>query len=413
MSASVALDRPGLDRLWTAVADRLQRNGLRPAGMLRLDRLDRDERHALAGLLGRPVAADRVSVDLADLDRRLRESGVTTGLAGAAEAMRGPLVDRPGTRAARAEAKARVWAVGRAALDETGLSAAGWVEAWFEDIRRAGSLGRVRADRAEQALAMAVRCVARLPSVCGSTPCGRGELASLVTGDAHGLDDGSLLGSLVLRAATAISGVTYPSTALGRRALWREVGVMTDEVSTTVLTMGLRSASPSWVGDRSDVGWETHLTARDLRRVDVRPPPEAVVRICENPRVLEAALDAGARTAVVCTMGQPSVVVTTLLDRLALAGAELRYHGDFDWPGITIANGLIGARGCEPWRFRAEDYVGALGRLAGVVAELPQLDDASIEAGWDLELTTEMATARRAIHEELVLEDLLADLSVS
>lgn len=410
MTVATALDRPGLARLWDAVADRLQRNGLRPAGVIRLAGLDRDERHALAGLLGRPVAADRITVDLADLDRRLRGSGAVAGLVAAADRVRGPLVDRPGRRRARTEAAARVWAAGREALAEAGLGAAPWVEPWFEDVRRSGALGRVPSERAERTLSAAVRCAVAFPAASGSVPCGRGELASLVTGDAHGLDDGSLLGAVTLRAAAAITGTAYPSTAAGRRALWREVGLLTDEVSTTALTAGLRTTARVWLDDRTAAGWESHLTTRDLRRLDLTAPPGGVVSVCENPRVLEAAIDAGARAAIVCTMGQPTVVVTTLLERLAAAGTDLRYHGDFDWPGITIGNVLIGAHGCRPWRFGAADYLDALALLAPVVAELPRLGDGAVEACWDRKLTVEMATARRVVHEELVLDGLLADL---
>jgi hypothetical protein len=137
-----ALDRSGLDRLWDVLAERLQRNGLRPQGTIRLNGLDREERHALAGLLGRPVADDAVTVRLADLDRRLRASGVAAGLVAAVEELRGPLVDRPGRRQARVEATARLWAAGRAALDELGLATAPWVEPWFEDVRRNGPSAR-------------------------------------------------------------------------------------------------------------------------------------------------------------------------------------------------------------------------------------------------------------------------------
>jgi len=410
VTSAAGLDRPGLGRLWDHVAERLQRNGLRPSGTIRLDGLDRGERHALAGLLGRPVADDRVTVDLADLDRRLRHSGAADGLVAAASRLRGPLVDRPGRRQARADAAGRVWAAGRRALDEAGLGPAPWVEGWFDELRRAGTLGRVPPERAERALVAAVRCAAALPLATGDPPCGRGELASLVTGDAHGLDDGTLLGAVVLRAAAAMTGTPYPSSPAGRRALWRTVGVLSDEVSTTALTAGLRAAGGSWLDDRTDAGWESHLTARDLHRLDLRPPPDGVVHVCENPRVLEAALDAGSRCAVVCTLGQPTVVVTAVLEHVAGAGAELRYHGDFDWPGIAIANLVIHRHGCRPWRFRAPDYLGALTRLAPVVAELPVLGATPVESCWDPRLTAEMATARRAVHEELVLAGLLADL---
>ncbi|MFN2607162.1 MAG: TIGR02679 family protein [Acidimicrobiales bacterium] len=410
MTAATALDRPGLGRLWDVVAERLQRNGLRPSGALRLDGLDREERHALAGLLGRPVANDRATVDLADLDRRLRERGVPAGLVGVAEQLRGPLVDRPGVRRARADAAARVWAAGRRALGETGQAGAQWAEAWFDDLRRAGTLGRVAPERAERLLGTAVRCVAMVPHLSGDPPCGRGELASLATGDAHGLDDGSLLGAVVLRALAALVATPYPSSAAGRRALWRAVGVLTDEVSTTVLTAGLRATAGPWLEARTHAGWESHLTIRDLRRMDVRAPDDGVVYVCENPRVLEAAIDAGSRRALVCTQGQPAVVVTALVRLLAQSGCELRYHGDFDWPGITIANLMVGSHHCRPWRFGSADYLDALSGLAPVVADLPVLSGPQVQSCWDAQLTTEMARAGRAVHEELVLDDLIADL---
>jgi uncharacterized protein (TIGR02679 family) len=407
----IPLDRPGLVRLWDQVAERLQRNGLRPSGALRLDGLDREERHALAGLLARPIANDRVTVDLADLDRRLRDSGAAAGLVPAADQLRGPLIDRPGRRQARAQAAASVWAAGRYALGDIGLGAASWVETWFEDLRRAGTLARVTPERAERVLCAAVRCLGSLPHLTGDPHRGRGELASMVTGDAHGLDDGSLLGAIVLRAAAAITGTAYPTSPAGRRTLWRAVGVLTDEVSTTVLTAGLRAAGGSCIDQRTEAGWESHLTARDLRRFDLRPPPDGVVFVCENPRVLEAALDAGCRRAVVCTLGQPAVVVTALLEQLAAAGAELRYHGDFDWPGITIANLLISAYRCQPWRFGTPEYLDALARLAPVVGDLPMLGVNRVESCWDAQLTAEMDAAGRAVHEELLLDDMLADFS--
>lgn len=405
----ISLDRRELGPLWDLVAERLQRNGLLASGTLVLSDLDRDARHALAGLLGQPIARDRVRVDLALLDRRLRDSGMATGLVAATDRLRGPLVDRPGQRQARAAAVAGVWAAGHRALEEAGLAAAPWAEAWFEDLRRVGVLARVSPSRGEQVLRAAVRCVSALPQITGDPPCGRGELASVVSGDAHGLDDGRLLGAVALRAVAAITASPYPSTPAGRRALWRAVGVYTDEVSTTALTFGLRSTTGAWLDERTDAGWESYLSVRDLRRIELLPPA-GVVSVCENPRVLEAAVDAGCRSAVVCTQGQPAVVVAVLLERLAALGADLRYHGDFDWPGITIANLLIGGYGCAPWRFCCGDYLDALDRLVPMVAELPRLGDGSVAARWDLSLTTEMGRADRAVHEELVLDDLLFDL---
>jgi len=409
VNAAGGLHRPGLGRLWDEVAERLQRNGLHPSGRIVLDGLGRDERHALAGLLGRAVVSDRATVDLTALDRRLRESGLATGLVEAAQRLRGPLVDRRARRLARADAAAQVWAAGRRALDEYGLGSASWTVTWLDELRRAGTLGRVPPERAAQALVDAVRCVNGLPLRRDGPPCGRGELASLVTGDAHGLDDGSLLGALVLRAVAAMVEAPHPSTPGDRRAMWRAAGVLVDEVSTTVLTAGL-TCPGSWLEARTRSGWESHLTIRDLRRLDLRASVGGAVHVCENPRVLEAAVDAGSRRALVCTQGQPAVVVTALLRHLLGSGHELRYHGDFDWPGITIANLLVDRYGCQPWRFCSTDYLDALSTFAPTVAELPVLEGAAVAACWDARLTVEMARAGRVVHEELVVGHLLADL---
>jgi uncharacterized protein (TIGR02679 family) len=141
-----------------------------------------------------------------------------------------------------------------------------------------------------------------------------------------------------------------------------------------------------------------HLTGWDLRRCTLRVPE--VVLVCENPRVLEAAAErGGGRTPVVCTSGQPALVVLDVLGELQ--GAELRYHGDFDWAGVAIANRLIAVAGVTPWRMSAADYERG---LAG--AALP-LVGASVEPVWDAELGAAMRHHGIAVHEEAVLPDLL------
>ena len=71
---------------------------------------------------------------------------------------------------------------------------------------------------------------------------------------------------------------------------------------------------------------------------------------------------------------------------------------------------MLGSYQCRPWQFGSDDYLTALAGLAPVVAELPALSGAPVGAGWDPQLTTEMARAGRAVHEELLLNDLIAEL---
>jgi uncharacterized protein (TIGR02679 family) len=407
-------DDPGLDRLWDALAQRLQRNGLAAKGSVTLSGLTRGERFALAGLIGRPVNGERARLDLAMLDARIRATGGAPGLVAATTARRGPLVDLPARRADVAARRRAVWTSAREELAQCGMAAEPWVEAWIESVRPV--VARVPAARASEAMTTAVRCLSRLS--WSGVRRGRTELATSVAGDSHALDDGTLISTLVLRAIAARVGSTSPVSAADRRRLWHQAGVLGDEVSTTVLTLGLTPQGASPVAKalrlRSDAGCESHLTLRDLLRLDSCVPAGTPVWICENPRVLEAVMDAyadGARVVMVCVAGNPTFVVTSLLARMVESGAALHYRGDFDWPGVAIANRVVSEFGAVPWRMGHADYEAALAAAGKGFADLPALEGRKVEAAWDAELTLSMERAGKAVHEEGMLDLLVADMT--
>jgi hypothetical protein len=72
--------------------------------------------------------------------------------------------------------------------------------------------------------------------------------------------------------------------------------------------------------------------------------------------------------------------------------------------GIRIANVLHDRVPFTPWRFDTMSYL-----AAGEVGR--PLTGAPVEACWDPALTSAMSHASRRIEEELVLDDLLDDLS--
>ena len=96
-----------------------------------------------------------------------------------------------------------------------------------------------------------------------------------------------------------------------------------------------------------------------------------------------------------------------LLRGLVAQGARVRYHGDFDWPGVAIAGRLLSA-GIEPWRLGAADYAvavagaDAVGRLA--------LSGRPVVTHWDRRLAVDMSRTNIAVHEESMLGVLLQDL---
>jgi uncharacterized protein (TIGR02679 family) len=104
---------------------------------------------------------------------------------------------------------------------------------------------------------------------------------------------------------------------------------------------------------------------------------------------------------VVCTAGEPNLVVDEVLGLLAAAGGDLRYHGDFDWPGLALAERAVGRHGLRPWLMGVADY------LDGVAVGGPPLVGTPVEPSWDPELGAAMRHHGHAVHEETVLPRLL------
>ena len=103
-----------------------------------------------------------------------------------------------------------------------------------------------------------------------------------------------------------------------------------------------------------------------------------------------------------CTDGMPAAAQRTLLRQLSDAGAGLRYHGDYDWDGLRIANFVIDRFGARPWRFGAVHY---RPRESGRV-----LESTPVVATWDTELAPAMQRAGKVLEEEAVVDDLLDGL---
>lgn len=406
---------PGLTRLWEAVRKRLESNGVQATGSLRLTSVSPQERNDLSLLLGKPFTGATVTVRLDALDARLRASAAGLGLRQTLEELGPSLTDRRALRAGIAARREHVWSSLAVALDASPLAGQDWTGQWCDLLRRAGVPRGVTPETAVRTLQQAVQTLTVLLGPERGGPRGRGELAATTTGSAHGLDDGTWLARLVQRGIALAHGTEFPSDAAGRRALWRLVSVTPDEVSSTVLTYGLRPVGEGWrehaLRQRADHHAEAHLTPRDLHDLQLRLPAGAVVHICENPRVVEAAADAACVRPLVCTSGSAATVVLTLLDALAATGCRFTYHGDFDWPGIVLANRIIRRYGAQPWRMGAEDYEHLAARSQAEGIPQLQLDGQPVSAAWDPGLAHAMTALGVALHEEVTLDLLVDDLS--
>jgi uncharacterized protein (TIGR02679 family) len=366
----------------------------------RIERLTVPEHAALAALQGRPARfAASMQVDVAMIDASLRQAGVADSLRAALELLDGRIVDR----AAEREAVQTKWREVLAGCDYPALAFL------LQTPAGIGLLKRL----AGQNHAVAARSLAGVEAVLKQLPARgvtRAQLAANVLGDAHALDTGRTVATLVLAVlrsaltheASPDPGDAFPEV-LSPRDLWASAGVLVNELARPALVLNLPGvASP---------GEPAYLSLRSL----LRSPPQWSVQgrtvfVCENPNLLAIAADhLGARCAsMVCTDGMPAAAQRTVLTQLAQAGATLRYHGDFDWPGIRIGNHMMREHGAKPWRFGAADYLAALG-----IAPRPgrPLQGVESEPSWDATLAVAMRAGQQAIDEEMVAEQLIQDLA--
>ena len=362
--------------------------------------LSASERRTLEGLMGRPVrAAGSMRLRVSELDAALSRAGIAPSLRRALELLDGPVHDRR----ARRLALERSWSEVLSQLGEPHLRALVGKSAGAALLKR---LAGGNPSEAASLLTRAQCVLQRLPE--RGVPLA--QLAALVLGDAHALDPGSPVASLVLRAS-AMDDAPDEDRDGRPREQWARLGVTVNELSSPALCLNLPVRRPGEsviVPVGLAAGEPVHLSLRKLLR---DPPVWAVLDrdlfVCENPSIVAIAADrlGGASAPLVCTDGMPSAAQRTLILQLAAAGARLRYHGDFDWPGLTIGNFVIRALGARPWRFGTDDYLAA---CRGGVSRLPA--ECRIEAEWDPRLAGMMVERGLAVHEEAVADTLLEDL---
>ncbi|MFF5584455.1 TIGR02679 family protein [Streptomyces hygroscopicus] len=403
------VDRDRLTRLLGApgcawLVDRIRRRMERAeplTGPVTLAAPTDGERAAAERLLGRAPSGGRsLSIRLDAVDTVLRRSGVSPdGLAAAVVALTGPVTLLSDVRRREADA----WHDAYTPLTEF-CSERPELADWGERVRVSGLVRRLARDP-ESARALLASAATALRSLPADPAVSLPAFAARTLGDAHALDDGTPLATLVHSGVRALTGFPDGTGAEWRREAWACAGLLKDALSSTVLAVGLRGTPAlDWA---TDSGEPAVLTLRQLTRTPPRQAP--VVRVCENPTVLATAADTYGPDCppLVCLQGQPSAAALTLLRHLHSHRATLLYHGDFDWGGIRIAAALLRRVPWHPWRYTTADYRAAAGRSPLA----PSLTGTPATAPWDPGLRAALSELGVRVEEETVLDDLLTDLA--
>ncbi|TVP88291.1 MAG: TIGR02679 family protein [Thioalkalivibrio sp.] len=398
------LGGPGTERLRRRLRERLGRGG---ADTLTLTRSTPQERAAVERLVGRPPrSGSSLRVSLAEIDATLARAGIAPGLRAALEALDGPIRDA----AAEEEAEARRW---RNVFDGVRDRAARLgLESWLDELAARGLLKRVARRDPANATVLLEQGLAVLEAL-PDPGLNRSTLAARCLGDAHGLDPGQPVAALVRRALhrhwRGGTGGERPDA----RTLWAHAGILVGgDITSTVLVHQLPvqgdAAGSRALRIQNQCGEPGYLTLRQL----LRHPPrwdctDREIFVCENPTVVaEAAERLGVDCApLVSTGGRPGAAVWLLLEQLRAAGALLHYRADFDWAGVSIMNSVLARFEARPWRMD----IATLERHAQDPG--PSLDGRPVAASWDSRLAPALEARGTALHEERLLDELLADLA--
>ena len=406
---------PEYQRLLAAARRSLERTGGALTGRISVADPDDAERKAIIGITGvhQSAGTKRLTVSLEALDAAVSR-GTGYGLVSLLTELGGPLRNRPEAAASLAASRAELVAVAEASPL---YPARDWYRQWLGELRQDGTLTRLATQGDGGLLGQAVRVLefldgraaGGLPSggMAGAGPIALPALAAQITGDTKALNHGTGLSTLVLRALAIRAGVARPGSAAERRDLWDRAGVLVDDLASRVLVLNLPAQGEGlgeWLTGAAQYGTPFQVTLHQLVAHPIRVSCPRVF-VCENPAVLRrACAELGAACPpLVCTEGRPSTAFHRLMGIAVGAGAELWYHGDFDWPGVAIAADVITRYGGRPWRMGASDY--RLTTRAGV-----RLAGDPVNTPWDPGLAEAMRATGYAAYEETVGDQLLADL---
>ena len=240
--------------------------------------------------------------------------------------------------------------------------------------------------------------------------------ASKITKNPHCFDCGTECEKLLIYGIAYLLNEPVPQNAENKAELLYSAGIIQDEISNFTICSGLRAY-------RKDVereGWAGFYKSEEpilaslynLSSVDSIVPTWGKVFVFENPTVFTEVLreTCSLKPSLVCTYGQLKLSSLILLDRLALNADFIFYSGDFDPEGLTIADKLKGRYGDKLvlWRYSSEDYFRAISNERINEVRLKKLTSLKCK---DLKLIAQAIFEEKwAAYQELIIDEYVYDI---
>lgn len=193
--------------------------------------------------------------------------------------------------------------------------------------------------------------------------------AARISGNPHFFDVGERALLYLMYGICVLTNTQIPKkmNAERRREYLYKAGLLSDDLSNTVLTYGLygmdlhgihHAGMEDYVGRKEALT----LTISNLTLLQRVWAATGVIYIVENPMIfywlMEQQKNREMQAGIICSAGQPNQAVWILLDLLRHSGTKMFYAGDFDPEGLLIAQRMKERNGdyLELWHYTLDDY---------------------------------------------------------
>lgn len=193
--------------------------------------------------------------------------------------------------------------------------------------------------------------------------------AAKISGNPHFFDVGERALLYLMYGIGVLTNTPIPKkmNAERRREYLYQVGLLSDDLSNTVLTYGLYAMDQhgthhAGMVDYADRREALTLTISNLTLLQRVWVATGVVYIVENPMIfywlMEQQKNRKRQVGLICSAGQPNQAVWILLDMLCYSATKMYYAGDFDPEGLLIAQKMKERyeENLELWHYTLEDY---------------------------------------------------------
>ncbi|OTN77925.1 hypothetical protein A5886_003026 [Enterococcus sp. 8G7_MSG3316] len=257
------------------------------------------------------------------------------------------------------------------------------------------------------------RGLAQLPTVYTRLP----VFAYQITKNPHAFDDNQPAGRLLLQMLAKKSALQWAECTIieGKNQLLNQFYLLKDDIMNAVSIRGLTASTNNeqkqmWkAACEESCSWNVPL--KEILKVDqIHPFQGEHVLIVENSGVYSILLEQLPHVAMVCSSGQFTYAVITLLRKLADSHSKLMYVGDIDPEGLVMAQKMLDLfpNQCQIVGMNQTNYHRYGVQQVGVIHRLKQLR--LIKNEHLQQLAKDMQTTQRVASQEGFIDEVIAEV---